>query len=108
MPVDDLAAAVLEHEHNAEPRWVWPSAALVYQRLLRAGVRVARCHDVALADALISGRDAALGRSASETSLGAGEAGSGAGEAGSGAELGECGCGARLALILRAAEASWA
>jgi len=27
---------------------------------LRAGVRVARCHDVALADALLSGRDAAL------------------------------------------------
>ena len=111
MPVDDLAAAVLEHEHNAEPRWVWPSAALVYQRLLRAGVRVARCHDVALADALIRGRDAALGRSASETSLGAGEAGSGAGEAGSGA--GEAGSGASEAsvtearLILRAAEASW-
>ena len=77
MPVDDLAVAVLEHEHNAEPRWVWPSAALVYQRLLRAGVGVARCHDVALADALISGRDAALGQSAGEASpgqVGAGEA----------------------------------
>jgi DNA polymerase-1 len=33
----------------------------VYQRLLPAGVRVARCHDVALADALISGRDEAMG-----------------------------------------------
>ena len=97
MPVDDLAAAVLEHEHNAEPRWVWPSAALVYHRLLRAGVRVARCHEVALADALISGRDAALGRSASETSLGAGEAGSGASEASV----------TEARLILRAAEASW-
>ena len=104
MPVDDLAAAVLEHEHNAESRWVWPSAALVYQRLLRAGVRVARCHEVALADALISGRDAALGRSASETSLGAGEAGSGAGEAGSGASEASV---TEARLILRAAEASW-
>ena len=105
MPVDDLAAAVLEHEHNAESRWVWPSAALVYQRLLRAGVRVARCHDVALADALIRGRDAALGRSASETSLGAGEAGSGAGEAGSGASEASV---TEARLILRAAEQSWA
>ncbi|HKR67686.1 MAG TPA: bifunctional 3'-5' exonuclease/DNA polymerase, partial [Streptosporangiaceae bacterium] len=46
--VDDLAAAVREFEQRKDPRWVWPSA-LVYQRLLRAGVRVARCHDVALA-----------------------------------------------------------
>ncbi len=57
----DLADAVLEHERNGQPRWVWPSATLVYQRLLRAGVRVARCHDVALADELIRGRDAAGG-----------------------------------------------
>ena len=62
--VDDLAAAVREYERSDEPRWVWPSAALVYQRLLQAGVRVARCHDVALAEALISGRDAALGAGA--------------------------------------------
>jgi hypothetical protein len=62
--VHDLAAAVNALEQKAEPRWVWPSAALVYQRLLLAGVRVARCHDVALADALISGRDAALGAGA--------------------------------------------
>jgi DNA polymerase-1 len=62
--VHDLAAAVNALEQRAEPRWVWPSAALVYQRLLLAGVRVARCHDVALADALISGRDAALGAGA--------------------------------------------
>ncbi|MGN6791394.1 MAG: bifunctional 3'-5' exonuclease/DNA polymerase [Streptosporangiaceae bacterium] len=59
--VDDLAAAVSSYEQNSEPRWVWPSASLVYHRLLLAGVRVTRCHDVALAGALISGRDAALG-----------------------------------------------
>jgi DNA polymerase-1 len=71
--VDDLAAAVREYEQSDEPRWVWPSAALVYQRLLLAGVRVARCHDVAHAEALISGRDAALG-----TGAGTGDARAGA------------------------------
>ncbi|MGN6680392.1 MAG: bifunctional 3'-5' exonuclease/DNA polymerase, partial [Streptosporangiaceae bacterium] len=75
--VDDLVAAVREYEQHKEPRWVWPSAAHVYQRLLRAGVRVARCHDVALADALITGRDAALGSAGSGNS----DAGVGAGDA---------------------------
>jgi DNA polymerase-1 len=75
--VDDLAAAVREFEQHKDPRWVWPSAAHVYQRLLRAGVRVARCHDVALADALITGRDAALGSAGSGNS----DAGVGAGDA---------------------------
>ncbi|HEX5188528.1 MAG TPA: bifunctional 3'-5' exonuclease/DNA polymerase [Streptosporangiaceae bacterium] len=59
--VADLVAAVREHERDGQPRWVWPSAALVYQRLLRSGVTVARCHDVALADELIRSRDAAVG-----------------------------------------------
>jgi hypothetical protein len=36
---------------------VWQSAALVYPRLLRAGVRVARCHDAELTEALLLGRD---------------------------------------------------
>jgi DNA polymerase-1 len=59
--VPDLVAAIRDYEQNGGARWVWPSTAGPYQRLLRAGVRVARCHDVALADALILGRDAALG-----------------------------------------------
>jgi DNA polymerase family A len=59
--VTDLVAAIREHEQNGGARWVWPSTAGPYQRLLRGGVRVARCHDIALADALILGRDAALG-----------------------------------------------
>ncbi|HWF80919.1 MAG TPA: bifunctional 3'-5' exonuclease/DNA polymerase [Streptosporangiaceae bacterium] len=40
-----------------QPRWVWWSASGLYPALLRAGVRVARCHDVALADALLAARD---------------------------------------------------
>jgi DNA polymerase-1 len=53
--VPDLAAAILRYGH--QPRWVWWSTASIYPALLRAGVRVARCHDVALADALLAARD---------------------------------------------------
>ena len=70
--VPDLVAAVREQEEAGGARWVWPSAAGIYHRLLHTEVRVARCHDVALAEALISGRDAALA---------AGNAGRGVGEA---------------------------
>src|SRR5215472_2676048 len=70
--VPDLVAAVREREEAGGARWVWPSAAGIYHRLLHTEVRVARCHDVALAEALISGRDAALA---------AGNAGRGVGEA---------------------------
>ena len=36
---------------------MWPCGAEVYPALLRAGVRVARCHDVALAERLLLGRE---------------------------------------------------
>jgi hypothetical protein len=55
--VGDLAAEVAERERSGPVRWVWPSAASIYPRLLRAGVRVARCHDVELTEALLLGRD---------------------------------------------------
>ena len=64
--VPDLVTAIRDYERNGGARWVWPSAAGTYQRLLRRGVRVARYHDVALADALILGRDAALGLSGAD------------------------------------------
>jgi DNA polymerase I len=53
--VDDLAAAVA-----AEPdgvRWVWPFTEEIYPALLRAGVRVTRCHDLTLTEALLTGYD---------------------------------------------------
>ena len=56
----DLAAAIRSYEGNQaqrQPRWVWWSASGLYPGLLRAGARVARCHDVALADALLAARD---------------------------------------------------
>ncbi|TQF74927.1 bifunctional 3'-5' exonuclease/DNA polymerase [Rhodococcus spelaei] len=51
----DLPAAVraLEPEH---PRWVWPDTAAVYPAVLRAGLRVQRCHDLALTAALLRTR----------------------------------------------------
>jgi DNA polymerase I len=53
--VDDLATAIAERESADQPRWVWPSTADLYPALLRAGVRVARCHDLELTESLLLG-----------------------------------------------------
>ena len=53
--VPDLAAAIAEREAADHPRWVWPATAELYPALLRAGVRVARCHDLELTEALLLG-----------------------------------------------------
>ncbi len=47
-------------------RWVWPSTAAVYPRLLAAGVRVTRCHDLRLAARILD----ALGGGPSAPSVG--------------------------------------
>jgi len=52
--VTDLAEAVRSREEGA-PRWVWPSTARVHPGLVRAGVRVGRCHDLELAEGLLLG-----------------------------------------------------
>lgn len=46
-------------------RWVWPASAGIYPGLLRAGVRVGRCHDVALTEALLLAREGQPGEPAS-------------------------------------------
>ncbi|MET8121014.1 bifunctional 3'-5' exonuclease/DNA polymerase [Micromonospora sp. NPDC005291] len=53
--VTDLIAAVAACEAAEHPRWVWSATASVYPALLRAGVRVDRCHDVELTEALLLG-----------------------------------------------------
>jgi DNA polymerase-1 len=53
--VPDLAAEIIALEAAEQPRWLWASTADVYPPLLRAGVRVARCHDLELTEALLSG-----------------------------------------------------
>ncbi|WP_123602299.1 bifunctional 3'-5' exonuclease/DNA polymerase [Micromonospora sp. Llam0] len=44
-----------------EPRWLWATTAAIYPALLRAGVRVERCHDVELTEALLLGYDGRWG-----------------------------------------------
>ncbi|MBQ1030482.1 bifunctional 3'-5' exonuclease/DNA polymerase [Micromonospora sp. C97] len=53
--VTDLVAEVAAREAAERPRWVWATASAVYPPLLRAGVRVDRCHDVELTEALLLG-----------------------------------------------------
>ena len=63
---DDLATAVAERERAGDVRWVWAACGDVYPALLRAGVRVQRCHDVALTEALLLARE---GRQAEPATL---------------------------------------
>ncbi|MGE5287763.1 MAG: bifunctional 3'-5' exonuclease/DNA polymerase [Micromonosporaceae bacterium] len=63
--VDDLAAAMAELERAERPRWVWSASARVYPALLRAGVRLASCHDVELTEAVLLGYEGKFGDDAS-------------------------------------------
>ncbi|HEV3173924.1 MAG TPA: bifunctional 3'-5' exonuclease/DNA polymerase [Actinocrinis sp.] len=54
---EDLPAAVAEREREVGPRWVWASGEDDYSLLVRAGVRVARCHDAALVEVILLGRE---------------------------------------------------
>jgi DNA polymerase-1 len=58
---DDLPAAVRELETAHHPRWIWPDTARAYPDLLRAGVRVSRCHDVVLVDEILAAREGRFG-----------------------------------------------
>lgn len=53
--VPDLVAAIAARERADSPRWVWPATSRLYPRLLDAGVRVARCHDLELVESLLLG-----------------------------------------------------
>ena len=74
----DLAAAVSARARDGDVRWVWQSAATLYPALLRAGVRVTRCHDIQLAEGLLVGRDGPAGDGAARD----GRAGDGGADAG--------------------------
>jgi hypothetical protein len=62
---DDLPAAVAGYERSGGVRWVWAATAGIYPALLRSGVRVERCHDIALIEALLLGREGRPGEPAS-------------------------------------------
>ncbi|HEV2637656.1 MAG TPA: hypothetical protein VGX23_21060, partial [Actinocrinis sp.] len=55
--VPDLITAMAAREQADHPRWVWATGQQLYPWLLRSGVRVATCHDVALVEALLLARD---------------------------------------------------
>ena len=59
--VDDLVGAVAAREKADAPRWLWASTAALYPRLLQAGMRVARCHDLELTEALLLGHEGRWG-----------------------------------------------
>ncbi len=59
--VDDLVAAVAARERAGRPRWVWAATEQVYPALQRAGVQLARCHDLALVEALLLGHEGRWG-----------------------------------------------
>ncbi len=74
--VPDLAEAVARYERSADGtvRWVWSRAADHYPVLLRAGVRIGRCHDAALAERLLLARE---GRAGEPSGPGGGRPGGG-------------------------------
>lgn len=55
MAASSLASAVASLEHAHKPRWLWADTAEMYPALLAAGVRVDRCWDVHLTEALLLG-----------------------------------------------------
>jgi DNA polymerase I len=55
-PVQEVADLVATVRSTGPARWLWPSTAEIYPHLLRAGVRVARCHDLELIEALLLGQ----------------------------------------------------
>jgi DNA polymerase-1 len=57
----DLVAAVRRYEQSAAPRWLWASTAGLYPSLLAGGLRLARCHDLELTEALLLGYDGRWG-----------------------------------------------
>jgi DNA polymerase-1 len=57
----DLAAAVGERERGSGPRWLWTATAELYPALARAGVRVARSHDLGLTEGILLAADGRWG-----------------------------------------------
>ena len=59
--VNDLPAAVAEYERTGpgdeHVRWVWADTSAIYPSLLHGGVRVDRCHDATLTEALLRARE---------------------------------------------------
>ncbi|NUP64427.1 MAG: bifunctional 3'-5' exonuclease/DNA polymerase, partial [Nonomuraea sp.] len=57
----DPVQAVRELEAGQRPRWVWADTRESYPPLLERGVRVARCHDLALTEGLLLAHEGRYG-----------------------------------------------
>ncbi|OZM71686.1 bifunctional 3'-5' exonuclease/DNA polymerase [Amycolatopsis antarctica] len=53
LSADEFVGRVRDLEAAHRPRWVFPAVDSLYPELLAAGVRVERCHDLALAEGLL-------------------------------------------------------
>lgn len=62
--VNDFSGAVRDYERAGDVRWVWTASAAIYSSLLHAGVRVERCHDLALTEGLLLAREGQPGEPA--------------------------------------------
>ncbi len=60
-PHADLVVAMGAIEAAQHPRWVFPDAMADYPAVLHAGLRVRRCHDLALSETLLQGYDGHAG-----------------------------------------------
>ena len=58
-PGDPERLAALESDHG--PRWLFDATTDTYPALLAAGVRVRRCHDIALTERILLGRERRFG-----------------------------------------------
>ena len=65
--VDAARIAEIESEHH--PRWLWNDASTVYPELLAAGVRVDRCHDVAMTERVLLSRENRFGEPSSAVAV---------------------------------------
>ncbi len=76
----DLPVAVAQREQEGAPRWVAGDVAATYPGLVRAGVRIARCHDVASTEALLLALEGDHAGAAAVTAARAGAAEAAAGQ----------------------------
>ncbi len=62
-PVGDRRRVALAALHEVRPgeRWLWASTVDDYPPLIAGGVRVPRCHDIAVVERILLGRDGAFG-----------------------------------------------
>ena len=65
----EFAAFVVDREAATHARWVWYDTAALYPRILAAGVRVERCHDLRLCHQILSNSEHVAGFAGSSSDM---------------------------------------